>query len=203
MSTTALRPLLLANRTVHGFNSALQFHRRNLVSRGAISGGFNEAGLKKWAKQHWGLIEDDDHLFVDLHHADISKQCSSWLDQHPHPSSELARAFFGSNSFRYERILLSPFFYSPELPNTFQPHSQFLAWTVVSQTPHEIIFEWKFSSKAKGCTMVAFDPTLSRVYQGNGLPTIPASLLIQFHDMYSTFLLKGMVEHLEGGATRV
>merc|ERR1712038_315565 len=96
--------------------------------------------------------------------------------------------------------------------------TQYLGWTVAAQSPLEIICTWQFSATIKGCTMIAYDPVLQRVYNGNCLyPSasiskedenrkksieswsnfLGRSILIPLHTYYAEFLLSGMVKEVE------
>ena len=164
--------------------------------RGALPGGFTQEALSEWAANFWN---PDDVKYVDLYSHKISKPCASWLKTHPYPSSELARAFLGSKSFLPERLLLTPFSY----PNISLPDGQipigheFLLWTVVVNSPHEMILEWSILGKVHGCTMVAVDPGLCKVYHGNCLKFQVGYQAITLHAWYAQRLLLGMVHNLE------
>ncbi len=115
-----------------------------------------------------------------------------------HPSSELTECFFSSKHFLPERFVLTFLFslFGSSLPQTqtstpkpqsltstsndtvtittmpssFVTGTKYLAWTVASQSPLEVICTWQFnfnSFNVKGCTMIAYDPLLRRVYHGN------------------------------------
>lgn len=172
------------------------------VSRGALSGGFSKGALQNWATNHW-KEKSSQKPYVDLYNQRITKECASWLDSHPHPSSELAKAFFGSIRFVPERCVLTPTNYQQSrLLDEFTMGTKFLQWTVVSDTPHEMILTWSAGS-IRGCTSVAFDPSLRRVYHGNCLNSKANSsslvqALIPLHQAYAQFLLVGMMDKLEG-----
>lgn len=175
------------------------------VSRGALSGGFSKGSLQNWAVNHWNESPNET-TYVDLYNERVTNECSAWLASHPHPSSELAKAFFGSICFFPERIILTPIFGNSQLPIDLQMGSNFLAWQVVSDTPHEMILSWNFGS-LRGCTFVAFDPSLRRVYHGNCLDSKAnnswsVNAMIPFHQAYAKFLLAGMVKKLEGIAAK-
>ena len=78
---------------------------------------------------------------------------------------------------------------------------QFLLWKVVVSSPHEMILEWSVRGKALGCTMVAFDPSLRKVYHGNCLKFEPGSTPTAIHAWYAQTLLGGMVQKLEKDAS--
>ena len=61
--------------------------------------------------------------------------------------------------------------------------------------------------KSRGCTMLAVDPTMRRVYLGSGIAYdsyhkgfVFQRILTPFHLYYSNLLLKGMVELLEANS---
>lgn len=168
------------------------------LSRGALAGGFTKEALQGWAQDFW----NEEHVqFVDLYSQKVSSQCSAWLNVHPNPSSQLVRAFYGSIQFLPERMLLTPFCYAdctlPKKDAKIQRGQKFLLWTVVADTPHEMILEWSVGGKSLGCTMVAFDPCLRKVYQGNCLKFEPDSFSTKVHTWYAQLLLSGMVHKLE------
>ena len=111
---------------------------------------------------------------------------------------------FQSNYFVF---ILTPMLGNSQLPTDLQMGSKFLAWEVVSQTPNEMILAWNFGTFSRGCTFVAFDPSLRRVYHGNCLDTKAnkswlVNVMIPFHQAYANFLLAGMVKKLEDTATK-
>jgi hypothetical protein len=176
----------------------VQGRRASGLSRGALAGGFTKESLQGWARDFW---KEENVRFVDLHSQKVSSQCSDWLNVHPNPSSQLARAFYGSIQFLPERMLLTPFCYSnstlPHKDEKIQLGHQFLLWKVVVDSPHEMILEWSVNGKGLGCTMVAFDPSLRKVYQGNCLKFEPNSISTKLHTWYAQLLLGGMVQQLE------
>lgn len=176
------------------------------VSRGALSGGFSEGSLRNWAFNHWNKSPNDT-IYVDLYNERVTTECSSWLASHPHPSSELAKAFYGSVRFVPERLILAPMYGNSQLPTDLKKGSKFLVWEVVSDTPHEMILSWNFGSVLRGCTVVAFDPSLRRVYHGNCLDSKAndswlANASIPFHQAYAKFLLADMAKKMEGIAAK-
>ncbi|KAL3805372.1 hypothetical protein HJC23_009079 [Cyclotella cryptica] len=201
-----------------------------LWSNSTIGGGFTKEGLRQWAvltdfgiltdmsgqemRRRKRLLNDDSKTlpYVDLLSRRISKQCSDYLVLQPSPSSMLGRAFFGSNRFLIEKIFLmamnSAFSLYPrtgsKLP-TFELNDRYLHWTVTMSSPLELICSWELKRYGvKGCTMMAFDPSLKNVYHGNCM-NVPMERLggfffrncIKLHVMYANFLLGGMVNELE------
>ena len=177
-------------------------------SRGALAGGFSRENLAAWAQREWGEMnqvdseKEPDH-YVDLFSAEISGQCATMLEQHPHPASALARAMFQSNQFAMERLLLSIFMASDKgkvLPEVFKQKSVYLMFHVSEVTPHEIIFKWS----ATGCTMLAVNPRVRKVYLGSGIKSstfldgmLFQKILAPLHIRYSKFLVQGIVTQLE------
>jgi hypothetical protein len=104
-------------------------------------------------------------------------------------------------------MLLTPFcFADSTLPHKDEkiPRGQkFLLWTVVVDSPHEMILEWSVRGRSLGCTMVAFDPSLRKVYQGNCLKFDPDSFSTKLHTWYAQHLLDGMVQKLEQEAKEI
>jgi hypothetical protein len=196
--------------------------------------GISKGELQNWAANHWkeetttSNSNNAETLYVDLYHQPISKECSAWLvgdddgshhhQDHQYPSSELARCFFGSIRFVPERLVLAPLMLyrqlSLKLPDDAsvlqRVGSKFLLWEVASATPHQMILTWSFGtwSSVRGCTLVAFDPSLRRVYHGNCLHPkstnnchrLFLSVMIPLHQMYAQFLLVGMMHKLENEA---
>ena len=173
---------------------------RRSLSRGALAGGFTQEGLQNHAIRYWN--EKQQEPYTDLFSQKLSAECTQWLDSHHDPSSELARAFFGSSRFAPERAIMSPFFYSrAHLPDSFEEKDQFLAWEVASKTPLELICSWELLG-TKGLTMMAFDAKLRRLYHGNCVDSLTSKngvgkALIPFHTHYAKFLLGGMADALE------
>mmetsp|Transcript_58553 Transcript_58553/g.174347 ORF Transcript_58553/g.174347 Transcript_58553/m.174347 type:complete len:219 (-) Transcript_58553:65-721(-) len=191
---------------------------RRFLSRGALAGGFNKEALRRWAALEWGessWSDFDDEVtdgapYTDLFSRAITKECSSWLNSNPRPSSVLGRSFFGSSSFAPERTVLTPFFSGSRgtlsVPTRFDVGEKFLAWTVAVRSPHELICTWSIGGAARGCTMVAFDPALKKVFHGSAVESstkrnIVFQTMLPMHVRYSQFLLAGMADHLEGLAS--
>ena len=201
----ALVPLIMLTTTARPSREMAAAARRS-ISRGALAGGFSKESLKGWASNF--REQKQEASFVDLYSQKVSPQCASWLNTHSHPSTQLTKALFGSNRFVPERILLTPFSYHHrKLPTTLDDKikigQRFLLWTVVVDSPHEMILEWKVGSgKVGGYTMVAFDPSLRKVYQGNCLTFQPSSAGTRLHAWYAQFLLGGMIQHLEQEAIK-
>ena len=186
---------------------------RRHLSRGALAGGFNKEGLKRWAAQEWhndtartGCNDKTGELYVDMFSHSLTKECATWLDTHRSPSIELGKSYFGSNHFLPERIGLTPFFYQhSDMPTRFEQSDSFLVWTVAVRAPLEIICTW--NGPFRGCTMLAFDPKLRKVFHGTCIHTASTSplqkSLTPFHIRYSKFLLTGMVQQLENEALKL
>lgn len=187
-------------------------------SRGAISGGFSKGNLAAWANREWGDActrattdqqqqqqrQQPDH-YTDLLSAKISGPCALMLEEHCHPSSALARAMFQSNQFAPERWILSTLMPSinRDLPQTFKRKMSYLIFNATDATPHELIFQWSGPSSS-GCTMLAVDPKIRRIYLGSGIKSasflesaVFRQILTPAHIQYSQFLLQGAVEQLE------
>ena len=173
------------------------------LSKGALTGGFTREGLEFYAKRLWKEEEQD--IETDLFSHNLSVECSQWLDSHNDASGELAKAYFGSIRFLPERILMIPFFINKtNLPETFSEKERFLAWEVKRKDPLEIICSWELG-RIKGLTMMAFDPQIKRLYQGNSIAfdrkiskqTHVFSLILNFHAFYANYLLVGMAKVLE------
>lgn len=186
-----------ANAALRQARELASVPRRN-VSRGALAGGFSKEALQEWASNFW---KEDSVKFVDLYSQKVTPKCATWLNDHSGPSSQLTRAFFGSWVFLPERLLLTPFSYPHvTLPDgKIRNGQQFLLWKVVVDSPHEMILEWSVRGKALGCTMVAFDPSLRKVYHGNCLKFETGSTPNAIHAWYAQTLLGSMVQALETG----
>ena len=202
-------------------HSFICYRKNSSKSRGALAGGFTKEGLKYWASQHWesskeerhrrpSMLTEVDHppYYCDLYSQKVSIGCINWLEEQSNPSVLLTRAFFGSAHFMPERLLITPFYYDRSTTNTIQEanlntNDQYLAWTVQVRAPHELILTYDIGY-IRGCTMIAFDPSLRKVYNGNCLDLVDADnasplwkLILGFHQWYAQFLLKGMVLELE------
>jgi hypothetical protein len=195
-------------------------------SRGALAGGFTKEGLKYWASQHWKpskaetqprssrLTEDETPpYYCDLYSHKVSRKCINWLEEQSNPSVLLTRAFFGSTYFTPEKILFTPFFHAQSTSSSIKDaplnmNDQYLAWTVQVTAPHELILTYDLGTN-RGCTMIAFDPSLQKVYTGNCIDIDPDkasrlwNVLLYFHHWYANFLLKGMVLQLEKTVSKV
>jgi hypothetical protein len=199
-------------------------------SNSTIGGGFTKEGLRQWAvltefgsltsmsghemRRRKRLLNDDSKTlpYADLLSRRISKQCCEYLVGQPSTSSMLGRAFFGSNRFLVEKLFLiainSAFSLYPRIGSkipTFELNDRYLQWTVTLSSPLELICSWELKRcGVRGCTMMAFDPSLRNVYHGNCM-NIPIEQLdgfffrnvIQLHILYANFLLDGMVNELE------
>lgn len=200
-----------------------------------IGGGFTKEGLQQWAmltefgsktgmngqeirRRKRQLSEDPETLpYVDLFSQSISKQCCDYLVKQPSTSSLLGRAFFGSNRFLAEKYFLSAinsvFSLFPEEASTlpmFELDDRYLQWRVSMNSPMELICSWGLDRYGlKGCTMMAFDPSLRKVYHGNCI-NVPMSRLggfefrhvMRLHVHYAKFLLVGMANELEFAKTK-
>ena len=199
-----MRLLTLINRIRSRSASCPHLHHSILkhnFSQGALPGGFSCEALSQWAVNHWC---DEGEPYVDLFHKKVPQHCIEYLNSQTYPSSELTKCFFGSNKFVPERILLTQsqlFKEYTDVPTVFSIDTKYLAWTVASESPLEIICTWEFS-EMKGCTMIAYDPQLRRVYNGHGIHSsaTKSSLfqaLVPFHRNYADLLFSGMVEEIE------
>ena len=170
------------------------------LSKGALAGGFTREGLEQYAKRFWN---EENDLQTNLFSQKLSFGCSQWLDSHHDTSGELAQAYFGSQRFLPERLLMSPFFLNQANLPEFKENDRFLAWEVTNKAPLEVICSCEFG-EVKGLTMMAFDPRLQRLYHGNSVSvdsqtsqTKAFSLMNQFRIHYAKFLLDGMANALE------
>ena len=202
--------------------------RRVSSSHAALPGGFNADGLREWALLHeFGALCPDaasgrdmrqrrrqiDELepkelpYVDLFSRRLSNECAGYLSNHPSPSDVLGRAFFGSNSFLAERTLLSlyPKEATSSLPTEFNVDEQYLQWKVAMKSPLELILSYYVEGlQFRGCTMLAFDPSLRKAYHGNCIDITEERMQgpiarygVQMHVKYAGFLLDGMSAELE------
>ncbi|KAL9188472.1 hypothetical protein ACHAXT_006850 [Thalassiosira profunda] len=200
--------------------------RRISSSHGALPGGFNADGLREWAMLHdFGALGESaagrdmrqrrrqiDELepkelpYVDLFSRRLSDECAGYLSNHPSPSDVLGRAFFGSNSFLAERALLS--LYPKEaksLPTKFNVNDQYLQWKVAMKSPLELILSYNVERlQFRGCTMLAFDPSLRKAFHGNCIDVTEVRMQgpiarfgVQMHVKYAEYLLEGMCAELE------
>jgi hypothetical protein len=204
----------------------------NLWSKAILPGGFTADGLREWAVLNdFGATDNCgtsptsqdmrrrkrqlvDEPYVDLFARRVSDECSQYLSQHPSPSDELGRAFFGSTNFMVERMILSSlnslFSLYPEgtstLPTVFGLNDQYLQWKVTMKAPLELICSYHIDRlNFRGCTMLAYDPALKKVYHGNCIDfaeqRIEQGMILktsfEIHKKYAEFLLAGMVSTLE------
>lgn len=173
---------------------------KRFLSHGALAGGFTSEALKQWAIRQWG---DQNEPYVDLFSHRVPNECIVYLNNQKHPSGELVKCFFGSNQFALERTLLSPFFFkSLKTPEVFSINEQYLAWTVAVETPLEIICTWELNETVKGCTMIAYDPQLRKIFNGNCIHSTVTEngifkAMVPLHTKYAQFLLSGMVQEIE------
>jgi hypothetical protein len=193
---------------------------------GALAGGFTSEALQQWAIHHFNTDtngklkqnkregkrenenENESIAYVDLFSEPISNECVTYLNNQKHPSSELVKSFFGSSQFLPQRMLITPFFEHSQLPDVFSLGTQYLPWTVAVQSPLETICTYertfKFTNvKVRGCTMIAYDPKLRRVYHGNCIESSAATqsnifrIMTPMHVKYARMLLSGMVQDIE------
>lgn len=203
----------------------------NLWSKAILPGGFTANGLREWAvlndygaTVNCGTLPTSqdmrrrkrqliDEPYADLFARRVSDECSQYLSQHPYPSDELGRAFFGSTNFMAERIILSSLdtllsLYpdgASTLPTLFSMNDQYLQWKVTMKAPLELICSYQIERlNFRGSTMLAYDPSLKMVYHGNCIDfaeqRIQGLILkkcFELHKKYAEFLLAGMVNTLE------
>ena len=189
-----------------------------------LPGGFSTDGLREWATlTDFGADGYEDQTrqdirrrkmeydrYADLFSMRVSDGCSNYLASRPSPSDVLGRAFFGSRRFTAEKIFISSlnsiFHLYPEgstiLPAQFNMNDRFLHWNVSSKSPLEIIYTYQIDVfHFRGCTMLAYDPSLKKVYHGNCIDVaeerVKSSLGIRMHVHYAKYLLGGMVRELE------
>lgn len=206
MLRTVLSSLSYLNNVKHSC-----FVSKRYFSYGALPGGFSKEALQQWANQQWKNKSfnnnDENEHYVDLFSHKLTMECTNYLNNHDqHPSNQLAQCFFGSYRFLPERLLLSPFYKTYSLPSTFRINEQYLAWRVQVQSPLEIICSWQINTNIKGCTMIAYDPVLRKVYHGNCIHSSATqnglfrSVVEPVHVKYAQFLLVGMVQEIENMA---
>lgn len=198
-----------------------------------LPGGFNADGLRDWAlRTNFGsngndastgrewrrrrrrISDDPGHQpYVDMFAKTVTKECKAYLDVHPSPSDALGRAFFGSRRFAAERRILTSLnallSLYPEgttsLPAQFAQDDRYLQWRVSAKAPLELICSYEVGGAAfRGCTMLAFDPSLGKAYLGNALDVteektkgVLSALGVRMHVWYAGLLLDGMVDELE------
>ena len=97
------------------------------------------------------------------------------------------------------------------LPKEFKVKDQFLLWQVVVKSPLELILSYEIETlNFRGLTMLAFDPSLRKVYHGNCIDVREERLVqgffpkkaVQLHVAYAKFLLDGMTDELENLANK-
>mmetsp|Transcript_28264 Transcript_28264/g.51095 ORF Transcript_28264/g.51095 Transcript_28264/m.51095 type:complete len:242 (-) Transcript_28264:7-732(-) len=203
------------------------------ANRTTLPGGFNADGLRDWAirtdfgadgyenmtgqeiRRRRRQISDDPKKepYADLFSKRVSDECSQYLARHPSPSDVLGRAFFGSRSFMGEKLVLSSLNslfslypgHATTLPTNFKLNEQYLEWKVTMKAPLELICSFQIGGlKVKGCTMLAFDPSLRKAYHGTCMDVAEERIEgflpekgIQMHKKYAQFLLDGMTDELE------
>ena len=202
------------------FSQSILNQQLRRTSRGALPGGYSKEGLKYWASEYWNPLKTQskrrrshrEHheipYYCDLYSHRVSNESINWLEEQSNPSAHLTRAFFGSTHFAPERVLLTLLYKGQSKCNReldelyFNKEDQYLAWTVQVNAPYELILTYDLGFM-RGCTMIAFDPSLRKVYHGNCID-IDADHLspiwgiaIGLHQWYANFLLKGMVLQLE------
>ena len=171
------------------------------------------------------LFPDDErkHPYVDLFSKKVSDNASNYIiakSQTHFPSDVLGRAFFGSSNFMGEKMVLSSLnslfsLYHVDaattLPKEFRVKDQFLLWQVVVKSPFELILSYEIETlKFRGLTMLAFDPSLRKVYHGNCIDVREERIQkgffpkkgVQLHVAYAKFLLDGMTDELENLANK-
>ena len=177
------------------------------------------ANKRSFLEKKWNMgpekIEDeiDKQPYVDLFSKRVSNEVAAYLADHPSPSDVLGRAFFGSKQFIGEKMVLSSlnamFSLYPEgattLPTQFNLNDRYLHWNVSMKAPLELICSYQIDAlKFRGCTMLAFDPSLRKAYHGNCIDVTEgqiqcsqlAQLGINLHIKYAELLLDGMVDEL-------
>lgn len=165
-------------------------------------------------------IPDDpkDQPYADLFSKRVSNECSEYLAGRHSPSDALGRAFFGSKNFMGEKLVLtslnSMLSLYPEgattLPTQFVPNEQYLQWRVTMKAPLELICSYRIEDlNFRGCTMLAFCPSLRKVYHGNVFNVTDEKMQgflpdmgVRMHVHYAEFLLNGMTEELEKMANK-
>jgi len=211
----------------------------SLSKNAALAGGFNADGLREWAmltnfgadsydsltgqelRRRRRMIPEDPKKqpYVDLFSKRVSDESSDYLMSHSSPSDALGRAFFGSKSFMGEKLVLSSLntlfsFYpvgTTTIPTHFKLNGQYLLWTVTAKSPLELICSYKLAGlNIKGCTMLAFDPSLRKAYHGNVIDVTEevtrgflTEIGIRMHVNYAEFLLAGMANELENMANEI
>jgi hypothetical protein len=197
---------------------------RQWSNNSTLPGGFSAAGLREWAtvtnfgtegyenqtRQDIRTRKLDYNRYADLFSKRVSDGCCNFLSGHASPSNILGRAFFGSRSFKAERVLLSSlnsvFRTYPEgstiLPEQFNLNDRYLYWKASLISPLETIFTYQIDRlHLRGCTMLAYDPTLKKVFHGNCIDIaedrVQSSLGVRMHVGYAKYLLAGMVRELE------
>lgn len=88
------------------------------------------------------------------------------------------------------------------LPVRFNINDQYLQWKVSFKAPLEIIYTYQIDRfHFRGCTMLAYDPSLNKIYHGNCIDVaqekVQSSLGIRMHVQYAKYLLDGMASELE------
>jgi len=206
-----------------------QIRKKTTSNLSTLSGGYHSDNLREWAiltnfgndvnitgqeirRRRRQIPEDENKLpYVDLFSKKVSNECSKYISNQHSPTDVLGRAFFGCNSFRAEKMLLNTMntlssIYptnATTLPSEFNMRDQYLHWKVTSLAPSEIILSYNIL-RFRGATMLAFDPTLRKVYHGNCIDVtngrikghIP-ELAVQMHVKYVELLLNDMVDELE------
>ncbi len=217
-------------------SSELQYPHSNTESwsKSTLPGGFSEEGLRQWClltdfgtdgyqnltsrdmrrrrRDIDEIMEDPKRLpYTDLFAKKVSKECHDYLVVQPSPSDVLGKAFFGSRNFIAERTLLTTIdpWGNTELPEAFKLGDKYLHWKVTMKAPLELICTWKLEQfNMKGCTMLAYDPSLRKAYHGNCINVSHGQIDegkqikigMQLHVKYAEFLVHGMVDELESVA---
>jgi hypothetical protein len=180
--------------------SCKRYSSSRKFSHGALAGGFTKEALQQWATNEW---KDTDTPHVEFLYERIPNECIDYLNEQDYPSSELAKLYFGSLPSILKRTLMtSIFFEHSKVPDIFSVGEKYLVWKVVVQNPLEIILTWELDTEVKGCTMIAYDPKLCRLYTGNAVNSLAAQKEIfkstkTIQNKCSKFLLSGVVQGLE------
>lgn len=88
------------------------------------------------------------------------------------------------------------------LPDQFNLNGRYLHWKASLIAPLEIMYTYQIDGlHLRGCTMLAYDPSLKKVYHGNCIDIaeerVQSSLGVRMHVRYAKYLLDGMIRELE------
>lgn len=206
---------------------------RSRSDSAALPGGFSADGLREWAvltsfgaydhdaltggqwrRRRRRILDDPGYPpYADMFSRTVTAECKDYLVDQSSPSDALGRAFFGSWRFAGERRVLTSlnalFSMYPggatTLPARFERGDRYLQWKVSAKAPLELICSYEVGgSTFRGCTMLAFDPSLGRAYHGNVVDVLEEktrgllpAMGVRMHVRYAEFLLTGMVDDLE------